>query len=71
MEDKETPLTDPFLTLEAGVGEHTLSLQTDDPKYFTNNLVKYYIRETLDDYFILNESQVTHWEPINLNILNC
>ena len=67
-DDQITPFTEPFLTLESEATFTLLTLQTDDPIFFTNSNVQYFMKITLDDYVDAYASKVTLWEPFLINI---
>ena len=48
-----------------------LHAYTTNPAHFTNALVKYYLKATLDDYVILYPEEATRWVEFNVNIQNC
>ena len=45
-----------------------LSVRTNDPQYYTNANVQYWIKATLDDYIILYPTEATQWISFNVNL---
>ena len=45
-----------------------ISVRTDDPVYYTNTDVTYYLKATLDDYVILYPEEATLWTAFTVNI---
>jgi hypothetical protein len=48
-----------------------LSVRTALPEHYTNALVRYWIRATLDDYIILYPTEATQWISFDVNMENC
>ena len=48
-----------------------IKIQTNDPKYFTNAFITFYVRISLDNYAILNPVNDVRWEQIRVNLQNC
>ena len=81
LDDQETPINsvdNPYITWvdsdHATDSDPTgiqISVYTTDPVYYTNANVQYWLKATLDNYIILYPDEATHWEPFNVNILNC
>ena len=64
----------PYITFDASAapgGALTITVDTDDPVWFTNAYSNYYLKSTLDDYIILYPTEVTRWHPFKLMIINC
>ena len=72
-EDKVNVVVEDWLAISqfGNSDSYQIILQTDDPALYTNAFVQYWVKVTLDDYVSAYEAQVTHWEPLLINILNC
>ncbi len=56
----------PFINFDDSFAVSTdliITVVTNDPVYYTNTDVTYYIKATLDDYIILYPNEAPHWEP--------
>ena len=59
-----TIANEPYLNLE----DMKITLQADDPVYFTNGPDSYYLRVTLDDYVGAYTERATLWQPFTIDI---
>lgn len=65
------PLKQPWISMTASAPNQILSVQTNDPVYYTNSLFNFYLHVSLDNYVILNPVNAVRWEPIPINLKNC
>lgn len=63
--------TDSVHSTTADPTDIILSVRTALPEYYTNALVRYWIRATLDDYIILYPTEATQWISFDVNLENC
>ena len=63
--------TDSDHATNADPSDIIISVRTNDPAFYTNSNVQYWLKATLDNYVILYPEEATHWEPFNVNIQNC
>lgn len=73
MVDKTTSNTNTaYLNLRETSTNLYIDVQTDDPVYYTNAYVTYYIKVTLDDYVReYGDYEATYYEAFDLDMLNC
>lgn len=48
-----------------------ISVQTNLPKYFTNDWFTYWVYVTLDNYSVLNPIADVAWVPVWIRLKNC
>jgi hypothetical protein len=46
-------------------------VQTDLPKYYTNEWFTYWVYVTLDNYSVLNPIADVAWVPVQIRLKNC
>jgi hypothetical protein len=62
---------EPWISLQYVAPNHEIRVQTNDPIYYTNALINFYLVVTLDDYVILNPVIATHVQTVPINLHNC
>jgi len=48
-----------------------ITVQTDLPKYYTNEWFTYWVYVTLDNYSVLNPIADVAWVPVQIRLKNC
>jgi hypothetical protein len=64
-------VTQPWITLTQSGANYMLNVHTNDPKYFTNAFITFWIKVSLDNYSVLNPVNAVRWEPVNIRLKNC
>lgn len=65
------PITQPWISLAYSAPNYILTVQTNDPVYFTNAYVTFWVKVSLSDYSTLNPVNDVRWEPIQIMLKNC